>query len=384
MTQAEGARIGRSVLFTPWAARGVALANRFVMPAMQRGACAAGAPLPALADYYRRRVQGGVGLIIGESCAIDHPSATCQPAAARMAADTQAAWAHCVAGVRDAGGHLLIQLWHEGALRRADDGGTISPSGLARPGQDNGRAATLAELVELREAYATAARRAQDIGAAGVEVHCAHGYLLDQFLWAGTNRREDGYGGDVMADRLRFPAEVVAAVRAACGPDFLISLRFSQWKEVDYTARIAPTPDDLALLATTFEVAGVDVFHASTRRFWTPEWEGDPRGLAGWLKAFTRKPVIAVGSAGLDIDVMATFTGSDEPRPRVAETMAEAERRMAAGEFDLLAVGRALIGDPDFVAKVGEGRDGDVRGFVRADLGQMEWDADIVEGAHHE
>ncbi|MBO9581696.1 MAG: 12-oxophytodienoate reductase [Sphingobium sp.] len=374
--------MNQSLLFTPLQVGNIILPNRFVMPAMQRGYCADGRPLEALADYYRRRAEGGVALIIGESCAIDHPSATRQPAAARMNPATRDGWARCVEEVHAAGGRMLIQLWHEGALRNADDGRTISPSGLVRPGQQNGRAASLAELAELREAYLMAALDAQAIGAEGVEIHSAHGYLLDQFLWSATNLRDDGYGGEQIADRARLHAEIVSSIRAACGPEFLISVRFSQWKEVDYAAKIARTPAELEVFVRTLERAGVDLFHASTRRFWEPEWIGDPRGLAGWVKSFSTVPVIAVGSVGLDIDIMTTFIEQADPKLQVPEAMDELEKRVAGGEFDLVAVGRALIGDPDFVHKVRENRMNEIRPFSRSDLGQLEWDSSIVEEAH--
>lgn len=369
-----------SPLFTPFRLKGVALANRFVMPAMQRGNCVGGAPTAALADYYRRRVEGGVGLIIGESCAVDHPSATLQPTAARMNAATCAAWAQCVETVHGAGGHMLIQLWHEGALRKAVDGMTLSPSGRAHATRGNGRAATAAELAELTDRFVASARLAQDAGADGVEIHAAHGYMLDQFLWRATNDRGDGYGGDDIRHRARLPAEIAAGVRAACGPDFVISFRFSQWKEVDYAARVAADPAELAALVALLRDAGVDMIHASTRRFSEPEWPGDPRGLAGWVRALSGLPVIAVGSVGLDRDVMSQFVEGGESR--AAPAVAELERRLTAGEFDLVAVGRSLIGDPDWVAKVRDGRFDAIRPFLRADLGQLSWDTSIVDEAH--
>jgi 2,4-dienoyl-CoA reductase-like NADH-dependent reductase (Old Yellow Enzyme family) len=369
-------------LFTPFTLNGLTLPNRFIMPAMQRGQCVDGSPSASLASYYRRRVEGGTSLIIGESCAVDHPSATRQPGAARMNASTLGGWARCVDEVHDAGGHMLIQLWHEGALRNADDGGTISPSGLVSPVKQNGRPATADEIRELRDAYVAGALDAQGIGADGVEVHAAHGYMLDQFLWPGSNRREDGYGGERMEDRVRLPAEIVAGIREACGPDFVISLRFSQWKEVDYNARVARDPEELAVFTQTLKSAGLDVIHASARRFWEPEWEGDPRGIAGWVKHVSGLPVIVVGSVGLDTDVMTTFIEGTDPKPRVAEAIEELERRMASGEFDLVAVGRALIGDPDFVHKVRDRDFESIRLFLRADLGTLEWDTSIVHEAH--
>lgn len=369
-----------SPLFTPFQLGPLSLANRFVMPAMQRGMCEHGKPSAELAAYYARRAEGGTSLIIGESAAIDHPSATVQPTSAHLNARTADAWKACVDAVGEAGGAMLLQLWHEGAMR--SDGHALSPSGLAYPGKESGRAATLEELAEIRDGFVRSARVAQDIGAAGVEVHAAHGYLLDQFLWAGSNRRTDGYGGDDIAHRARFPAEIVEAIRAECGPDFVISLRLSQWKEVDYEARIAETPEELAVLTGILRDAGVDVLHASTRRFWEPQWAGDGRNFAGWAKAGANLPVITVGSVGLDTDVMDTFTQDREPGARVAEAIEDLERKLAAGECDLVAVGRALIGDPDFVKKV-EARDFEaIRTFQRADLGQLEWDLSVMEEAH--
>jgi 2,4-dienoyl-CoA reductase-like NADH-dependent reductase (Old Yellow Enzyme family) len=371
-----------SPLFEPITIRRTTLANRFVMPAMQRGHCIDGAPTEALADYYRRRVEGGIALVIGESCAVDHVSATIQPTSGRMNAATKSAWGDCVDAVRGAGGHMLIQLWHEGALRVAPDDWTLSPSGRAHAARANGRAATTAELGEIRDAFVAAARDAADIGAAGIEIHACHGYMLDQFLWRETNDRGDGYGGDDIRQRARLPAEIAAGVRSECGEDFLISFRFSQWKEVNYGARIAADPVELEALVTMMRDAGADMIHASARRFWEAEWPGDPRGIAGWTRALSGLPTIAVGSVGLDIDVMSQLIDGGEGNVRAEESIAALEERMRAGEFDLVAVGRAVIGDPDWVNKVRERRFGEIRGFERADLGALSWNLDIVHEAH--
>jgi 2,4-dienoyl-CoA reductase-like NADH-dependent reductase (Old Yellow Enzyme family) len=370
----------QSPLFTAFNLGKLELRNRFVMPAMQRGMCDDGAPKPELAAYYARRAEGGVPLIIGESAAVDHPSATVQPNASWLTARTAGAWARCVDAVREAGGAMLLQLWHEGALR--NDGQALSPSGRVHPGKSNGRAMTLEEMKAIGEGFVRSACIARDIGAAGIEVHCAHGYLLDQFLWHGSNVREDGYGGSDIADRVRFPAEIVSAIRHECGPDFLISLRFSQWKEVDYGAKVAGDPGELQRMMTILQDAGVDVLHCSTRRFWEAEWAGDGRNLAGWVKALSGLPTITVGSVGLDTDVMTTFIEAKDPGARVTEAIADLEARLREGEFDLVAVGRALIGDPDFVRKL-ESRDYyAIRTFARADLGTLEWDTSVIEEAH--
>jgi len=128
--------------------------------------------------------------------------------------------------------------------------------------------------------------------------------------------------------------------------------------------------------------AGVDVLHCSTRRFWEAEWAGDGRNLAGWVKALSGLPTITVGSVGLDTDVMTSFIEAKDPGSRVPEAVADLEARLAAGEFDLVAVGRALIGDPDFVRKLADRDHAAIRLFSRADLGTLEWDTSIVDEAH--
>ena len=344
------------------------LKNRFVMPGMQRAWCVDGAPDERLREYYRRRALGGTALVVCEACAVDHPSAASNPMFARLDASTRDAWRACVEAVQEAGGRIFIQLWHQGAVdtgKAGPDFTALSPSGLEKAGKSFGRPATAAELSELIGAFARCAVIAREIGADGVEVHACHGYLLDQFLWPETNQRTDQYGGASIADRAAFPAEVVAAVRAAVGPGYPISVRISQWKEADYEAKVVASPAELGQLVSILRSAGADLFHVSTRRFWTPEWPGSDLGLAGWAKSFTDAPVIAVGSVGLDIDVMATLTG-DEARPTGPGRITDLVRRFERGDFDLISIGRSLIGDPDWVAKVRDDRIGDIRPFRRA------------------
>lgn len=346
-------------MFAPLDVGPVTLRNRFILPGMQREWCVDGVPTRRLAEYYRRRAAGGTALIVSEACAIDHPTATQSGQFAWLTERSRDGWARCADAVRGEGAEFFVQLWHEGAIREEGGDGplaahpTVSPSGLKQGGSPSGRALTTGELDELEEAYVRSALLAQSIGATGVEVHACHGYLLDQFLWQETNRREDGYGGDDIRDRVRFPARIVAAIREAVGDGMAISLRFSQWKEVDYGARVAHDPDELRILVEAFEAAGVDMFHASTRRFWTPEWpELDPDlGLAGWVKRFTSLPVAAVGSLGLATDVMTSLDG--RPAQQTGRpSFLELRRRFDRGDFDLMTVGRAQIADPDWVAKV--------------------------------
>jgi 2,4-dienoyl-CoA reductase-like NADH-dependent reductase (Old Yellow Enzyme family) len=348
------------------------LRNRFVLPGMQRAWTVDGAPTERMREYYRQRALGGTALVITEACAVDHPSATSNSLFGWLTARTAGAWASCVDAVHSAGGAMFLQLWHQGAVDTggADEGSgfvALSPSGLAHPDKPFGRAASAADLAAIRQAFVRSAVYARETGADGVEIHACHGYLLDQFLWPAINRRTDRYGGAAMSGRAAFPAEVIAAVREATGPDFTISVRISQWKELDYEAKIAATPGELGELVSILRSAGADLFHVSTRRFWTPEWDGSDLGLAGWVKSFTGAPVIAVGSVGLDVDVMATLEG-EEARPTGDSRIEDLVRRFRRGDFDLVSVGRSQIGDPDWVAKVRDDRIGEIRPFRRADI----------------
>ena len=388
MTQRQQHPIGAAgydfaPLLQPLDVRQMHLKSRFVMPGMQRMWCVDGAPDHRLRDYYRRRILGGASLVISESCAIDHPSATKDPTFAQISPATKTAWRAVIETVHEAGGRMFLQLWHQGAVNyggdaeRNPDFVALSPSGFSHPDEAFGRAASVPDLLSIRDAFVQGAIDAREIGADGIELHSCHGFLLDQFLWPRTNLRTDQYGGPTIADRATFPAEVAAAVRRAVGEEFVISMRISQWKESDYDAKIVETPEELGQLIPILRSAGVDIFHVSTRRFWTPEFEGSDLGLAGWVKSFTDAAVIAVGSIGLDIDVMATLTGQ-EAQPTGSSRMDELVRRFRRGDFDLVSVGRSQIGDPEWVAKMRDGRIPDIRAFRRDDTSL---DHDVVSAA---
>lgn len=194
---------------------------------------------------------------------------------------------------------IAAQLWHQGGERDDSDGLVpVSPSGIDSAGAAKGRALRTEELAGVAASFAEAARNARAAGFDAVELHGAHGYLLDEFLWEKTNQRTDGYGGSVAA-RTRFPAEVVAAVRAAVGSEFPIIFRFSQWKAKAYDAQLAASPAELETLLGPLVDAGVDVLHPSTRRHYVPALDGSPLSLAGWTKKVSGLPVISVGSVGL-------------------------------------------------------------------------------------
>jgi 2,4-dienoyl-CoA reductase-like NADH-dependent reductase (Old Yellow Enzyme family) len=357
-------------LFRPWQYKGLQLANRVVMAPMTRSKSPGGVPGPQVAAYYRRRAEAGVGLILTEGTTIDRPAASGDPAIPNFHAPASLeGWARVVEQVHQAGGRIAPQLWHQGMARQPGTGphpeaASEGPSGLATTGEPTGLAMTEAAIAATVEAFAEAAAQAKAIGFDALELHGAHGYLIDQFFWAGSNHRSDAYGGDLLK-RTRFGAEVIRAVRLRVGPEFPIIFRFSQWKLQDYEARLARTPEELAQFLQPLTEAGVDVFHCSTRRFWEPEFPGSPLNLAGWTKQLTGHPTITVGSVGLQgDDFIRGFRASPDTLAQVAD-LRELDRRLAADEFDLVAVGRALLQDPAWAAKIREGRTSELQPFSR-------------------
>lgn len=367
-------KVNTSQLFSPFHIKHLTLKNRFIVPSMQRGMCVDGTPTSQMRDYLSERAQHGFALIMGESTAIDHPAATHQIPAAHMTQKSQPAWREVIRGVHDAGGKMFIQLWHEGAARKSQpsEAGTpqetISPSGLLKAGVENGRAATTEDLDDLKRAYVRSAKLAKEAGADGVEIHAAHGYLLDQFLWHETNQRTDEYGGPNFSNRLRFPCEVIKAVREALGKEFVISFRFSQWKEADFDGKVLKSPVDLKVLIDAITEAGVDLINVSTRRFYLPEWPNSPLNLAGWAKTFTDLPVITVGGVGLDSEFRDILTGA-ESHSTAEQSIEQLAFKLSNNEFDLVAIGRASIADPQWVEKASQGKFDEIR----------HWDKEIIE-----
>ncbi len=363
-----------AALFLPLTIGSMRLASRIVMAPMTRGFAAGGLPGPEHADYYRRRAEGECGLILTEGTVVDRPASRNEPGIPFFHGPALDGWGGVVQAVHGAGGKIAPQIWHSGSVKSMTAGDwepdrpVESPSALIGPGISRGTAMSEADIADTVAAFARAAAEAKALGFDAVEVHGAHGYLVDQFFWGGTNLRSDRYGGPTLRERARFAAEVVAAIRAAVGPDFPLILRVSQWKQQDLKVRLAETPEAMAEWLVPLVEAGAIVLHCSQRRFWTPEFpelDGE-EGLnfAGWAKKLTGAATISVGSVGLAGDFIGTFT-EEGSEPTGIEGLIE---RMERGEFDLIAVGRALIVDPDWAAKVRAGRFGELRPFERTAL----------------
>ncbi|MYM61924.1 NADH:flavin oxidoreductase [Pseudomaricurvus sp. HS19] len=377
-------------LFQPLQLNGLTLPNRLAMAPMTRGFCPGNVPTDQVAAYYRRRAEGGTALLISEGVGIDHPAAvgigagSAEHVPVMYGDEAIAGWKKVVDEVHQGGGFIFPQLWHQGGFRLPGTGPvpsaeTISPSGSWGPTDRRTnahaeymeayakphKAMTEEDVSDVVSAFARSAVIAQEIGFDGIAIHGASGYLIDSFLWPETNRRTDRYGGD-MTGRSRFAAEIVQAIRNAVGPDMPILFRFGQWKQQDFDARIAETPDELGVMLTALADAGVDMFDASTLYFNKPAFEGSPLPLAAWTKQLSGKPSMAVGGIGLSESL---FNSLSIGGATVEKNYFEAAERMARGEFDSLALGRALISDPDWANKVRAGEEPAV--FRREDLAQL-------------
>lgn len=357
-----------AALFRPFSLGPLHLPNRIVMAPMTRGLSPGHVPGPDVAAYYRRRAEGGAGLIITEGTYIDHPGAGFVPGVPNFHGEAAlAGWRGVVEQVHAAGGKIFPQLWHVGLTESPGapmNEHAVGPSGIARTGERLREPMTQADIDAVIAAFGQAAADAERLGFDGVELHGAHGYLIDQFFWGATNRRSDRYGGDLV-QRTRFAVEVVREVRRRVSPQFPVCLRFSQWKLGHYDFKMAATPEELARFLEPLVEAGVDLFHCSQRRYWEPEYEGSTLNLAGWTKQLSGKPTITVGSVTLSTEFMsaAGFAG-----PATTTGIDELLERLAREEFDLVAIGRALIANPDWARLVREGELGLLRPFAREAL----------------
>lgn len=338
------------------------------MAPMTRSHSPEGIPGADVAAYYRRRAESEVGLILSEGTVIDRPSSSNDPNIPHFyGASSLRGWEQVIDGVHVAGGKMGPQIWHEGIMENHASGWLPpapfeGPSALRQPGFPNGRAMTTADIEATISAFGRAAADAKRLGFDCVEIHGAHGYLIDQFFWSGTNDRTDEYGGATLKERSRFAVEVIKEVRRQVGADFAILLRLSQWKpQENFAGKLAGTPEEMEAWLTPLADAGIDIFHCSQRRFWEPEFEGSDLNFAGWAKKITAKATITVGSVGLSGDFISAFGGESSTPSSIGELL----RRLDRGDFDLVAVGRALLADPAWVVKIREERTGELKGFSK-------------------
>jgi 2,4-dienoyl-CoA reductase-like NADH-dependent reductase (Old Yellow Enzyme family) len=362
-----------SSLFKPFQLKSLNIKNRIVMAPMTRSFSPNGVPTPEVAAYYRKRAEGEVGLILSEGTVIERVASSNDGNIPHFYGEQAlAGWQNVIDGVHAEGGSMGPQIWHMGIMDKHHSGwlppGPFEgPSGINRSGSRSGNTMTDADIADTIAAFGRAAADAKRLGFDCVEIHGAHGYLIDQFFWDATNERTDIYGGKTLPERSRFAIEVIKEVRRQVGEDFAIIIRLSQFKPSSYSNQLVKTPTEMEAWLNPMVDAGVDIFHCSQRRFWEPEFDGYDLNFAGWAKKLSGKATITVGSVGLNGDFFAAFAGESSDPSSLDELL----RRMDRGDFDLVGVGRPLLADPHWTQKIRDSRNGELKGFTPAALGKL-------------
>ncbi len=347
-------------LFQPFQFKSLNLRNRFVMAPMTRKQSPEGIPTREVSSYYGRRAKAEVGLILSEGTVVERPSSANHPKIPHFYGSALTGWQTVIDEVHANGGQMGPQLWHVGKVPSQN---TELKFPSAHEGPDN---MSIDDIEATIEAFGQAAAHAKELGFDCVELHGAHGYLIDQFFWDKTNQRSDLYGGKTIKERGKFATEVVKSVRKALGPDIALIIRLSQWKQQDFKSKLAKNPQEMEQWLLPLVDAGVDILHCSQRRFWEAEFESSDLNFAGWAKKITGCPTITVGSVGLSGDFISTFGGENSS----TQDLSELTKRFERNEFDLVAVGRAILQDPLWVLKVKEGREEALKPFSSSSLGK--------------
>ena len=355
------------MLFEPYKIKNTLLRNRIAMAPMTRNQSPEGIPTNEVVSYYKRRAEADVGLIITEGVEVSHKASSAYPDVPRLDSEkARDGWKRVVGGIKEHDGAVIAQLWHCGGFRKLGMGPNPevpghTASGLVRPGKRVAHAMSSDDIKETIDAFASDAKYCEEIGFDGVEIHGAHGYLIDNFFWNGTNERKDLYGGSI-EKRSQLAANIVKAIRSNVSNNFIVGLRFSQWKQQDYEAKLAASSEELLKVIKQPVDAGLDYLHSSMRRFWESEFEGSDENLAFWTKKLSGLPTISVGSVGLDSDFI------DMSAPASPRNIDKAISDISNKKYDMVAVGRALLADYEWVIKMREGRIKDIIPYTKEAL----------------
>ena len=318
--------------------------NRFVIPAMGTGyATADGLVTQQLIDYYEARARGGAGIVIVETTTVEFPRGI--HASNKLVADTDLAipgLATLATVIRKHGALPLLQLNHAGRMGKRNLNGIlpVAPSAIAAPGGQVPKALTLAEIHQIVKRFGKAARRVQEAGYDGCEIHAAHGYLLATFASRCSNQRTDEYGGS-LENRARFLQEVLQEIRACTRPDFLLVCRINGQELGHPDALTLEEGRQLAMLIEPL----VDAISVSVRGYGAdslanyPDTPGELLPVAQAIKGAVKVPIIAVGRLSPEVS----------------------ERALIEQKADLIAIGRQSLADPDTPALVTSGRAHEVR-----------------------
>lgn len=342
-------------LLSPFSVRGMTLRNRVVMPPMGTNfALPDGTVSDTQIAYYAQRARGGVGLIIVENICVSYPAGSNGTTQLRIDHDRYVPrlW-ELTEQLHRHGAKVAIQLNHAGASANPARTGVPAQSSGERPSKPGGTSPVPMDVEQIAQVvadFAAAARRAQRAGFDAVEIHAGHSYLLCQFLSPYYNTRTDSYGGSPQ-NRARIVREVLAAVRAQVGPRYPVLVRISA--------------DDLVAGGNTLEesvelmrhmVDEVDVIDVSAALAFNLQYQIDSMDLPdGWRADMARRFREEFGRP--------TIISGNIRDPKVAE------RIVADGQSDLVAIGRGLIADPWWVRKVADGAADTILACISCNIG---------------
>lgn len=355
------------VLFRPFFNRKLNLCNRIVMAPLRRNYAPDGIPTAEMLQYYRRRAEREVGLIITEASAVDDPVSAEDNCMPRFYGGAPLrAWKQICRAVHATHCSMAPLLCHVGMARPLHgdipnpDLLPIGPSGINPHTLElTGEEMSRNRIREVLQAFSSAAAAAVKLGFDAVAIEGAGGYLIEQFLRADTNQRRDIYGGDIAA-RARFACEAVHAVRRAVGRNFPILFRYSPVYAGFQEKRLAETPHELATLLELLSDSGVDIFDCVSPHHAQPAFPGSSLTPAAWTRLLTGKPVISGGAVGLNMQggcLPLSFSG--------------VLRMVSAGEIDLVSVGRALLADPAWAEKLHLARESEMIPFTPRVIGRL-------------
>jgi len=334
-------------LFSPMKIGKVEIPNRMVVSPMVTDYCNKdGTATERYITYHEAKAKGGWGLIITEDYAVD-PTGKGFSTVAGLWDDSQiASHSELTKRVHQYKSKIFAQIYHCGRQTSHLVTGfqPLAPSPIACPAmQELPKELTIDEIEKMVEKFGDTALRAKKAGFDGVEIHGAHGYLIAQFMSPYSNKRSDKYGGHLL-NRMRFPLDIVANVRAKCGKDFGVGFRIS----CDEFVPGGRTIEDTKAIAVLLEQKGIDVLHVSCGVYASVNTIVPPSATPhGWLAGYAEEvkkviniPVITVGRIN---------------DPFVADSI------IAAGKADFVAMGRASLADPEFPKKALAGEIDEIR-----------------------
>jgi 2,4-dienoyl-CoA reductase-like NADH-dependent reductase (Old Yellow Enzyme family)/thioredoxin reductase len=353
-------------LFQPYKFRTFEIENRIVMPPMAIYIPGSkGFVTQKLIDYYEERAKGGPGLIIFSATPVSLPSGNSHPNMTVFTDDKFIpGFKSLVDTIHNYGVKTSIQLYHAGRQRYGmiAGGETLSPSGIPDPvRKDPTRAITIEEIKSLVKEYGLAAGRAKAAGFDGIELHCAHGYLLSGFLSPFQNKRTDQYGGDICG-RTRIVREILASCREFAGDDMLLGVRINGHDYVNG----GNTLEDARRIAKVLVEAGAELIHVSAGMA--------PSGHFTFLPASVPQ--------GYNVPLAEGIKEAVGPKvPVIAcgaiEDPLYAEEVLSRGKVDLVAIGRPLFADPELPRKAKEGRLNEIRPCLRCSKSAGVWPDDM-------